>query len=69
MRDLLVLEGKVIAREQERLGVMLQVPGRTELVYLLAAEARIFRALYPGLVCRLEIEDGYVRSWSPASSS
>jgi hypothetical protein len=67
MRRTVVLEGKVIAREEERLGVMLQVAGRSELLYLVAREDRIFRALYPGLVCRLEIEDGYVHSWSPAS--
>jgi hypothetical protein len=63
----LVLEGKVIAREEERLGVMLHVPGRAELLYLVAREDEIFKALYPGLVCRVEIEDGYVCSWSPAS--
>jgi hypothetical protein len=66
MPRILVLVGKVIAREEERLGVMLQVPGRSELLYLVAREHNIFRALYPGLVCRLEIEDGYVHSWSPA---
>jgi hypothetical protein len=64
----LVFVGKVIAREEERLGVMLQVPGRAELLYLVAREDKIFRALYPGLVCRLEVEDGYVHAWSPARS-
>jgi hypothetical protein len=56
----------VVARERERLGVMIQIPGREELLYLVAREEAVFRALHPGLEFRLEVEGGQVRACTPA---
>lgn len=58
------LEGKIIAREEEKLGVMVDVPGRSGLLYLIAGDRDLFLGLHPGLVYRLEIEDGVVQAHS-----
>ncbi len=63
----MVLEAKVIAREEEKLGVMVDVPGRAGLLYLVASDREVFLGLHPGVVYRLEIEDGMVRSHSSAA--
>jgi hypothetical protein len=61
------LTGTVVARERERLGVMIQVPGREELLYLVAREEEVFRELHPGLAFRLEVEGGQVQACSPTA--
>ncbi len=61
MTRAVVLEGKVVARENEQLGVVLEVPDRTDLVYLTVAR-ETFRALHPGLRCRVKVEDGVIVS-------
>jgi hypothetical protein len=65
MARAVVLEGKVVARESEQLGVMLEVPDRSDLVYLTAAQ-EIFRALHPGLRCKVKVENGVVVSFQSA---